>query len=172
MLTYTHDTPSPNMPRPKSNPRNAARRGEASNQVTNSSAGARTANGNRLNGANASGSKRPAAKAARSLQTAGGGKALRVVLRLRFLFNRSHFQQINTSAVGAQHFKSKAIDIDFFPPPGNMPQAAHDQSSDGFNFLMSKLRVKTRIEIGQIDERLDHILAPIAGHDHAIVFYI
>src|SRR3972149_706885 len=96
MLTYTHDTPTPNRPRPKRKPRNAARPGEVSCHNTNSSAGERIASGNRSKGENASGSNRPATPAATSARAGGNEKILLPGFLPAWLFNRGDLRRIKT----------------------------------------------------------------------------
>src|SRR3989304_5487774 len=131
MLTDTHDTPTPNRPRPKRKPRNAARPGEASRHNTNSSAGEKIASGNRSKGENASGSNRPATPAATSARADGNEKILLPGFLPAWLFNRGHFQQINTTPVGAQDFKAQVIHLDLLAAARGMTQAGPDQPADG-----------------------------------------
>ena len=65
---YNQPTPTPNWPRPKRNPRHAARAGVALDHRINNTAGANTASGNNSRGAKASGNTAPATRAVRSDQ--------------------------------------------------------------------------------------------------------
>src|SRR3989304_7199756 len=138
MLTDTHDTPTPNRPGPKRKPRNAARPGELPSHNTNSSAGERIASGNRSKGENASGSNRPATPAATSARAGGNEKILLPGFLPAWLFNRGHFQQINTTTVGAQDFKAQVIDFDLLAATRYMAEAGHDQPADGLDFLLGE----------------------------------
>src|SRR3990167_2895172 len=160
------------MPAPYRKPRNAARPGEASGHNANSKAGDSTASGNRSNGANASGSNTPAANAATSAAAGGKRKGLLLGFLPACLFNRSHFQEINAAAVGAQHLETLVIDVYFLAAARDMSETAHDQTAHGIDFLVRELTVEARIEIGQRHQRLDHVFAAVARHDHDVIFDI
>jgi hypothetical protein len=59
-LTYIQEVPIPNIPQPKRNPRQAARRGEQPIHSQKRTAGNNTPSGNNLKGANARGKRAPA----------------------------------------------------------------------------------------------------------------
>src|SRR3989344_4741417 len=111
------------MPAPYRKPRNAARPGEASGHNTNSKVGDSTASGNRSNGENA------------ATSAAAGGKRNGLLLGFlpACLFNRSHFQEINAAAVGAQHLETPVIDVDFLAAARDMSETAPDQKSTRLN---------------------------------------
>src|SRR3989344_7200079 len=168
-LTYPHDTPTPNMPRPKRKPRHPARPGEAPCHATNNSAGARIASGKKSKGENASGSRQPARHATASAQAGGSGKGLLLCLLPDRLFNRSHFQQVNATAVGTQDFKTQIVNLDLLAAARHVAEAVHDQSADGLDLVVGQPRVQAFIEIGQRHQRLDHVFATLARHDHDVV---
>src|SRR3989338_1284620 len=140
-LTYTHDTPPPNIPRPNRKPRQAARVGVTSSHNRKSSAGNRNASGKKSNGANAIGRAAPAPSAVISA-TRGRGCAKLFFSRPICGRNGRDFQQVDAAAVGAQYFEAQAFELDAFAAPRHMAEGRHHQPADGVDLAACQPGVK------------------------------
>src|SRR5678815_1895287 len=84
------------------------------------------------------------------------------------LLLRRHLQQVQSAAVGTQHLEGQVVDAYLLAAFGHAAEPRYDEPADGLVILVAQVRAERRIEIGDLGERLDPVLAAPALYD--IVF--
>src|SRR6185503_14679293 len=71
------------------------------------------------------------------------------------------FQQVQPAAVGAQHLEREIVDADLLPALGNPAEARRDEPADGVVIFVAEGRAERRVDIGDLGERLDAVVAAL-----------